>query len=72
MDGKSEVLEAGNEAVDLPAEVMRAEVLIEGSGLQHLIDRSEDRGSDGADRLFGAAAGAKAMKLRLEKAGLIG
>jgi len=33
-------------------EVMRAEVVIEGSGLQHLVDRSEDRGSDGANRLF--------------------
>ena len=57
LDGKSEVLQAGNEAMDLLAlaafvEVMRAEVVIEGSGLQHLVDRSEDRGSDGANRLF--------------------
>ena len=63
LDGKSEVLQAGNEAMDLLAlaafvEVMRAEVVIEGSGLQHLIDGSEDRGSDSADRLFSAAAGA--------------
>ena len=57
LDGKSEVLQAGNEAMDLLAlaafvEVMRAEVVIEGSGLQHLVVRSEDRGSDGANRLF--------------------
>src|SRR6516225_9861152 len=76
LDGKSQVLQAGNEAVDLLAlaasiEVMRAEVVIEGSCLQHLVDGSEDRGSDGANRLFGAAAGAQAMKLRLQVAGLL-
>ena len=53
-------------------EVIGAKVVVEGSGLQHVIGGGQDRSGDGADRLFGAAAGAKAMKLRLEKAGLIG
>ena len=62
LDGKSEILQAGNEAMDLLSltpfvEVMGAEVLIEGSGLQHLIGGREDRGGDPATRLFDAAAG---------------
>ena len=52
-------------------EVSGAKVNVEGSMLQHVIGRRQDRGGHSADRLLGAAAGAQAMKLRLEIAGLL-
>jgi hypothetical protein len=36
-----------------------------------VIDGRQDRGGERADRLFGATAGAQAVKLRLEIAGLL-
>ena len=64
-----------DEPVNVPAltefvEVIGTEVFIEGSALQHFIDGSEDRSGDGANGLFGAAAGAQAMELSLEVTGL--
>ena len=72
---KPEVLQAMDEPVNVPAltefvEVIGTEVFIEGSALQHFIDGSEDRSGDGANGLFGAAAGAQAMELSLEVTGL--
>ena len=63
MDRKSEVLQAVDEPVDVPTlapfvEVIGTEIFIKGSALQHFIGGSEDRRGDGANGLFGAAAGA--------------
>ena len=46
-------------------EVGDAEILVEGSILEHVIDRSQDRGRDGADRFLRAAPGSQAQELRL-------
>src|SRR5215472_2803767 len=51
-------------------EVIGAEVVVEGSVLQHVIGGGQDR-SDGTNRLFCPAAGAQAMKLGLEVALLL-
>ena len=53
MDGKSKVAQAADEAVHLPAlgpfvEVTGAKVLVEGSMLQYVIGRRQDRSGDGA------------------------
>ena len=76
LDGIAEVLQTGNEAVDLLAlaaliEVIAAEVFIEGAALQHFIGGGQDRGGDATKRLFSAAAGAEAVELRLEIAGFL-
>ena len=76
MNVVAEVSQAGNEAVDLLArapfvKVIAAKVLIKGAGLQHFVGSGEDRGGDGADRLFCPAASAQAMELCLEIAGLL-
>jgi hypothetical protein len=47
-------------------EVVGTEIVIEGAVLEHVVGGGEDRGGDGADRLFGAAPRAQAMELRLE------
>lgn len=51
-------------------EVIGTEIAIELAADQHVIDGRQDRGGERTDRLFGAAAGAQAMKLRLEIARL--
>ena len=76
LDCKSEVLQAMDEPVDVPAlapfvEVIGTEVFIEGSAPQHFIGGGEDRSGDGANGLFGAAVGAQAVELRLEVTGLL-
>jgi hypothetical protein len=76
LDSKSSVLQAVHELMDVPAvapfvEVIGTEVFTEGSALQHLIGGGEDRGGDGANGLFGAAAGAQAAELRLEVTGVL-
>src|ERR1700730_17399770 len=38
---------------------------------QHVVDAGQDRGGERAERLFGAAAGAQAVELGLEIAGLL-
>jgi len=43
----------------------RAEILVEGSILEHVIDCGEDGGGDGHDRLLGAAPGFDAVELGL-------
>ena len=63
--------------MDVPAvapfvEVIETEVFTEDSAVQHFIGGDEDRSGDGTDGLFcAAAAGAQAVELRLEVAGLL-
>ena len=52
-------------------EVIGAKVLVQGSILQHVIGRRQDRSGDGPNRLFCPAPGSEAMKLGLEIAGLL-
>ena len=52
-------------------EVVRAEIAIELTADQHVVDAGQDRGDERAERLFGAAAGAQAVELGLEIAGLL-
>jgi hypothetical protein len=52
-------------------EVTTAEVLVEGPVLEHVIDGRKDGGSDGYDRLLGAAPGFDATKLGLQVAVLL-
>ena len=71
MDGIAEFLETREEAPGLhgfgPAvEVVGTEIVIEGAVLEHMVGGGEDRGGEGADRLFAAAPRAQAMELRLE------
>jgi hypothetical protein len=70
LDGKSEVLQAMDEPVDVPAltpfvEVIGTEVFIEGSALQHFIGGGEDRSGDGANETLTVACGPKTMLLGL-------
>src|SRR6516162_3967371 len=51
--------------------VIGAEVLIQGSILEHVVDRGEDGGSDGHDRLLGAAPRLDAQELGLQVAILL-
>src|SRR5437764_9842858 len=74
--GEAELGDLAGEAVGLglwrgSAEVFGAEVLVEGAVSEHVIDRSQDRGRDGADRLLGSAPVAQALELHLEVAGLL-
>ena len=76
LEGKSEVLQAMDEPVNVPAltpfvEVIGTEVFIEGSARQHFIGGGRDRSGDGANGFPGTAAGAQAMELRLEVTGLL-
>src|SRR4051794_1362006 len=43
---------------------------VEGAVSEHVIDRGQDRGGDGADRLLGSAPAAQTLELRLQVAGL--
>ena len=45
-------------------EIIGAEVLVDGSVAEHVIDGGEDRGGHGADRLLRAASGFEAQELR--------
>jgi len=74
MDGVAEILQTCDEAFGLggfgaAVEVIGAEIVIELTADQHVIDDGEDRGGERTDRFFGAAAGAQPMKLGLEIAG---
>src|SRR5215471_18300614 len=76
MDGVAEILQTCDEAFGLSGfgsavEVIGAEVAIELTTEQHVVDDGEDRGGERANRLFGAAAGAQTMKLRLEITGFL-
>jgi hypothetical protein len=42
-------------------EVVGTEIVIEGGVLEHVVGGGEDRGGEGADRLFGAASGSVLM-----------
>ncbi len=48
-----------------------AEVMIERAVAQHVVDGSQDRGGDGADRLLWSATMTQALELGLEIAGLL-
>ena len=52
-------------------EVVRAQVLIAGAVLEHVIDGGEDGSGDGADGLFGTAPGTGALELGLDVAALL-
>jgi hypothetical protein len=52
------------------AEVVGAEVAVAFAADQHVVGGGRDRGGERADCFFAAAAGAQAMKLRLEIASL--
>jgi hypothetical protein len=54
-----------------PTEVVRSEVLVGGTVLEHVVGGGQDRGGDGADRPFRPATAAQAMELGLEVAGLL-
>ena len=76
LDGIAEILQAGDETIGLcsfgsAVEVSGAEIAIELTADQHMVDGRQDRGGERPDRLFGAAAGARAVILRLEIAGLL-
>ena len=75
LDGVAEVLKSGDEILGLRGfgttiEVVRAQVLIAGAVLEHVVDGGEDRSSDGADGLFGASPGTDAVELGLDVAAL--
>jgi len=62
LDGEPEVLEALDKAAGggglVPlVEVVGAQILVEGSILEHVIDGAEEGGGDGADRLFWRGGG---------------
>ena len=76
MNGVAEILQTGDKAACLGGfgsaiEMIGAEIMIELTADQHVVDCGEDRGSERADRLFGATTGAQTMKLRLEIAGFL-
>jgi hypothetical protein len=76
LDGEAEILQAGDKAECLcrfgPAvEVSGAEIAVEFTADQHVIDGGQDRSSERPVGLFDAAAGAQAMELCLELAGLL-
>ena len=76
LNGISEALKAIDEALRLgrssPAiEVVGAQILIQSSVGQHMIDGGEDRSGDGADGLLGAAPRPQAMELGLKVAALL-
>ena len=69
--GESELGDLADEAVGLilgggAAEVVGAEVLVEGAVAQHVVGGGENGGGDGADRLLGAAPVAQALELGAE------
>ena len=73
MDVESQVLQAVDEVKGLlvfgaMVEVVSAEILVEGSRLEHMVSGSEQGGGDGSDSFFGAAAAAQAVVLGLEVA----
>ena len=76
MNGVAEVLQTRDEASGVDGfgplvEVVRAEIAIELTADQHVVDAGQDRGGERAERLFGAASGAQAVELGLEIAGLL-
>src|SRR6202011_1347362 len=76
LNGVAEVLQTHDEASGVDGfgslvEVVRAEIAIELTADQHVVDAGQDRGGERAERLFGAAAGAQAVELGLEIAGLL-
>ena len=71
MDSITEFLQTRDEAPGLhgfgsAVEVVGAKIVVMGAVFEHVIGGGEDRGGEGADRLFGAAPGAQAMELGLE------
>src|SRR3984893_6617078 len=76
LNGVAEVLQTHDEASGVDGfgplvEGVRAEIAIERTADQHVVDAGQDRGGERAERLFGAAAGAQAVELGLEIAGLL-
>src|SRR6202040_4223458 len=76
LNGVAEVSQTRDEASGVDGfgplvEVVRAEIAIELTADQHVVDAGQDRGGERAERLFGAAAGAQAVELGLEIAGLL-
>ena len=66
LNGVAEVLQTHDEASGVDGfgplvEVVRAEIAIEFTADQHVVDAGQDRGGERAERLFGAAAGAQAV-----------
>src|SRR3712207_9494369 len=53
------------------AEVVGADILVEGAVAEHVVGRGQDGRGDGADGLLRAAAGAQALELRLQGAALL-
>src|SRR3712207_9320580 len=53
------------------AEVVGADILVEGAVAEHVVGRGQDGRGDGADRLLRAAAGSQALELRLQVAALL-
>lgn len=49
-------------------EVVSAEILVEGSGFEHMVSGSEQGGGHGSDSFFEAATAAQAVVLGLEVA----
>lgn len=74
MDVESQVLQTVDEVKGLlvfgaMVEVVSAEILVEGSGLEHMVSGSEQGGGGyGSDSFLGAAAAAQAVVLGLEVA----
>ena len=71
LDGITELLETSDEAPGPhgfgPAiEVIGTEIVVEGAVLEHVVGGGQDRGGEGADRLFRAVSGGQATELRLE------
>jgi hypothetical protein len=64
LNGVAEVLQTHDEASGVDGfgplvEVVRAEIAIELTADQHVVDAGQDRGGERAEGLFGAAAGAQ-------------
>src|SRR5262245_49042545 len=75
LDGATEVFQPGDETADLAAlgaavEVVGAEVVIERSMFEHVVDGRENGGGDRANRFLRSTAGFEAQELRLQVAAL--
>src|ERR1700719_4192230 len=76
LNGVAEVLQTHDEASGVDGfgplvEVVRAEIAIELTADQHVVDAGQNRGGERAERLFGDAAGAQDVEFGLEIAGLL-
>ena len=76
IDGVSEAFELAHESLCVGfagtiVKVIGTEIDVEGSVFEHVIDRREDGGGDGTDRLLRTAAAPQAQELGLQIAGLL-